>query len=127
MEENFYDRTYDKVNFKEGAVKKGEYETCAFNNCDFSGTDLSEIQFIECSFLSCNLSLAKLNKTVFRDIRFTDCKMLGLFALTLALHSDCLSVLKTVLSVIQYFIRQRSGEQLLRILSSTKQILLKVI
>jgi fluoroquinolone resistance protein len=79
MEPTFIDSiAYNKIDFKETALKKGEYENCIFNNCDFSGSDLSDIKFIECSFNGCNLSLAKLVKTTFCNITFRDCKMLGL-------------------------------------------------
>ncbi|MBK7634723.1 MAG: pentapeptide repeat-containing protein [Saprospiraceae bacterium] len=44
----------------------------------FANQDFSEFKFIACAFNSCNLSMMKLNKTVFQDIKFTDCKMLGL-------------------------------------------------
>jgi uncharacterized protein YjbI with pentapeptide repeats len=62
MEQDFVDKIYDSK----------------FSNCDFSDTDLSEIKFIDCEFIGCNVSLANLSKTVFRDIRFVNCKMLGL-------------------------------------------------
>jgi uncharacterized protein YjbI with pentapeptide repeats len=79
MEEDLvYNKTYDKINFKENCLKKGEYESCAFNSCDFSNADLSEIKFLGCSFTSCNLSLVKLRDTSLRDIVFKGCKMLGL-------------------------------------------------
>jgi fluoroquinolone resistance protein len=41
-------------------------------------TDLGNVKFIECQFINCNLSLAKLGNTVFREVKFKDCKMLGL-------------------------------------------------
>src|SRR5436190_21274963 len=79
MEEHYIaDKTFEKKNFAEESLAKGEYENCSFTLCNFSGTDLSEIVFIECVFISCNLSMTKLAKTVLRDVKFTDCKMLGL-------------------------------------------------
>ncbi len=78
MDQIFRDETFDKRDFKEDHLPKGEYEKCLFTNCDFSGTDLAEIIFWECEFRSCNLSLAKLTKTAFREVKFINCKMLGL-------------------------------------------------
>jgi uncharacterized protein YjbI with pentapeptide repeats len=79
MEQVFIvDKTYDKQNFTETPLKKGEYENCSFTGCDFSNTGLSDVYFVDCSFTGCNLSLATLNKTSFRDVKFKDCKMLGL-------------------------------------------------
>jgi fluoroquinolone resistance protein len=71
-------QTFERIYFKENPLKKGDYENCTFNNCDFSNTDLSEIKFIDCNFICCNLSLVKLIKTALRDIKFKNCKMLGL-------------------------------------------------
>ena len=72
------DKTFDKEDFTQHSLVKGEYENCVFNNCNFTDSDLSEFKFIDCNFTGCNFTLAKLNKTVFRDIKFKDCKMLGL-------------------------------------------------
>ena len=44
----------------------------------FSNTILSNIKFSDCLFDGCNLSLATLFNTAFRDIKFNNCKMLGL-------------------------------------------------
>ena len=75
MEQDFVNKTYDRIDFKENPLVKGDYEGCKFTSCDLSNTDLSEIKFIDCEFISCNLSLAKLSKTVFRDIQFVNCKI----------------------------------------------------
>ena len=72
------DKSFDKDNFTQTYLQKGEYENCVFNQCDFSNSDLSEIKFIDCEFKSCDLSLAKIGKTSFRDVKFKECKMLGL-------------------------------------------------
>ncbi|MCW3103152.1 MAG: pentapeptide repeat-containing protein [Bacteroidetes bacterium] len=71
-------KRFDKINFTEQQLEKGEYENCTFANCNFSATDLSGINFSGCEFRSCNLSMAKTLKTGFCDIQFTDCKLLGL-------------------------------------------------
>jgi len=78
METATTDNTYDKKDYTQRALPKGEYECCTFNNCDFSGADLGGIKFFECTFAGCNLSNAILVKTAFRNINFRDCKMLGL-------------------------------------------------
>ena len=78
MEQEFVNKTYDRIDFKEDPLAKGDYEGCKFTSCDLSNTDLSEIKFIDCEFISCNVSLVKLSKTVFRDVQFVNCKMLGL-------------------------------------------------
>lgn len=72
------DKTFDKVNFKETVLLKGEYENCTFSTCDFSNTDLSNVKFISCKFEHCNLSMALLGNTAFKEVIFTNSKMLGL-------------------------------------------------
>lgn len=71
-------KTYQKENYTETPLPKGEYEQCIFTECDFSNADLSEIIFWECEFIRCNLSLVKVDKTGLRDTRFRECKMLGI-------------------------------------------------
>ena len=72
------DKKIENVNFIQNPLVDGEYEYCTFLNCDFSNADLSGIVFMECEFDECNLSMAKLVKTTLRDIRFKNCKMLGM-------------------------------------------------
>lgn len=72
------EKTFDKIDFKDKPLTNGEYENCRFLCCDFSNSDLSDCKFTDCEFSGCNLSLVKLTKTVFRDIKFRECKMLGL-------------------------------------------------
>lgn len=73
----FEDKTFDKRNGSAQNLEKGEYENCRFTNCDFSEADFNEFQFSDCDFVDCNLSLSKVQKTAFRDVRFNNCKMLG--------------------------------------------------
>jgi fluoroquinolone resistance protein len=72
------EETFDKIDFTQNPLIKGEYEYCTFLNCDLSYSDLSEFKFLECEFSGCNLSLAKLTQTALKDIKFKTCKMLGL-------------------------------------------------
>jgi uncharacterized protein YjbI with pentapeptide repeats len=55
-----------------------EYENCQFINCNFSEANLYEVVFTECIFKDCDLSLAMLDYTAFREVKFVGCKMLGL-------------------------------------------------
>lgn len=72
------DKTCQGVDFKENPLPKGEYETCHFTGGDFAHADLAGTKWIGCTFTGCNLSLATLGKTVFQNVQFRDCKMLGL-------------------------------------------------
>jgi fluoroquinolone resistance protein len=72
------EKTFDKIDFTQSPLNKGEYEYCNFVKCDFSKSDLSDIKFSECEFVGCNLSLITLDGTSLKEIKFKDCKMLGL-------------------------------------------------
>ena len=72
------DQNFDKLDFTQEPLFKGEYENCTFTNCNFEETNLNDIKFMNCDFQDCNWSLAQLNGTVLREVKFKDCKMLGL-------------------------------------------------
>ena len=57
MENEFIEeKLFDKIDFTQTFISKGEYDHCKFISCDFSNSDLAKIKFIECEFESCNLS-----------------------------------------------------------------------
>jgi fluoroquinolone resistance protein len=72
------EKTFDKIDFTQKPLDKGEYEYCKFINCDFSQSDLSDFKFSECEFSGCNLSLVRLTQTALKSVIFKDCKLLGL-------------------------------------------------
>jgi fluoroquinolone resistance protein len=71
-------KKFENLNFRNTAPEVGDYEECTFKNCDFSDSDLSDINFLGCEFRECNLSLARLAQTSFREVKFINCKLLGL-------------------------------------------------
>lgn len=71
-------KTFDRADFTLEPLPRGEYEECSFKGCTFLQADLTDVVFTGCSFDSCDLSMAKLTRTALRNIRFRDCKMLGL-------------------------------------------------
>src|ERR1035437_10906576 len=79
MEQEYIEeKTFNKIDFTQNPLIKGEYESCNFISCDFSNSDLTDTIFMECECENCNLSMARLIKTALREIRFRNCKMLGL-------------------------------------------------
>lgn len=74
-EQEIFNQHFDSGNLPQGC---GEYERCTFKGIDFSHMDLSGYIFIECTFFHCNLSNIRIVKTAFRDVKFEDCKLLGL-------------------------------------------------
>ena len=55
IEDDFYNKIYEKIDFSKEKLKVGEYENCKFISCNFSNADLSNIVFSECTFDGCNL------------------------------------------------------------------------
>lgn len=79
MQETYIkDEAFKHTDFSQNPLPAGEYENCIFNGCNFANSNLSEMKFIDCDFIDCNLSLAILNGTAIQNVRFKDCKMLGL-------------------------------------------------
>lgn len=70
--------TFEKEDYSIESLERGDYELCTFINCNFANSDLSNIRFIDCEFHDCNLSAVKLGGTGLQDVRFNNCKMLGL-------------------------------------------------
>lgn len=66
------------VDYAGGVRFESDYEACRFIGCRFVSTDLSGLNFDGCRFENCDLSMALLMKTAFRNVCFTDCKLLGL-------------------------------------------------
>jgi fluoroquinolone resistance protein len=85
---------FDKQDFSQISLEKGEYENCRFISCNFSNANLSNYKFIDCQFEFCNLSLCKMDNTQLNNIAFKECKMLGIhfdnclpFGLSLSFNS----------------------------------------
>ena len=71
-------KVFERVDYKENYLGAGEYENCTFINCVFYNSDLSDISFNGCEFDSCDFSLAKTKNTVLDNVKFVNCKLLGL-------------------------------------------------
>lgn len=81
---------FEKLDCMETPLQMGDYEDCTFLNCSFHQFDLSNFSFEKCTFNGCDFSLSKLNNTVLIDIRFLNCKLLGLH------FDDCSDFILTV-------------------------------
>lgn len=71
-------KKFEKIDFTVSTPDSTEYEDCLFTNCNFYNGNLTDISFEKCTFEGCDFSLAKLNNTVFIDVQFLNCKLLGL-------------------------------------------------
>ncbi len=70
-------KKFEKLDYSQTPLPKGDYENCIFFSCNFLNADVTNINFSECEFIGCNLSMMKIAKVVLRDVKFKDCKMLG--------------------------------------------------
>ena len=68
----------ERINQKEKPLDAGTYEECVFRNCSFQNADLWDYRFIDCRFESCDISMASLHHSVFNQVDFSGCKMLGI-------------------------------------------------
>jgi fluoroquinolone resistance protein len=71
-------KVFEKISLREDPLPKGVYEECRFLNCDANTADLSGITFRNSSFEGCDLSMANLRNSILQDVKFVNCKMLGL-------------------------------------------------
>lgn len=74
---NVEDQQFDGLEFDRKQFPQGDYEGCHFVNCNFGGADLSHYRFTECIFKASNLSNILAEQTSFNDVKFIECKMLG--------------------------------------------------
>lgn len=78
MKDHIEEEVFERKDFTQEALPKGEYTQCVFKQCSFVKADLIGAVFVECTFDGCDLSLARIRQAAFRDVAFIDCKMLGL-------------------------------------------------
>lgn len=74
----FDDVTFENADFSIEQLEKGEYDNCRFVHCNFFEADLAGISFSETGFTGSNLSMIKIAQTTFQDIKFKECKLLGI-------------------------------------------------
>ncbi len=79
MPQPYYaDQVFKGIDFTNEEFEMADYEFCRFINCQFPKVNISECVFIECEFEGCDISMANLAGTAFRDVKFTECKLMGL-------------------------------------------------
>ena len=77
-EKVFYKENYSNINYTDQRITNSEFDQCTFQNCDFSNSKLSDNDFINCLFEGCNFAMALLNGSGLKDVRFKDCKLIGI-------------------------------------------------
>ncbi len=72
------DQTFKGQDYSQIRLPKGEYEHCIFEGCIFLNGYLDNQHFMECQFIDCNLGNVNIAHTVFNDVNFERCKMIGM-------------------------------------------------
>jgi fluoroquinolone resistance protein len=70
-----YHELIEKTDFSTARLAS-EYESVEFRSCNF--TNISGVNFTDCLFTACNLSNASVAKCKMQDVRFADCKLIGI-------------------------------------------------
>lgn len=86
---NYYDD--EKINLEnqdEFSFQESEFIGCTFQSLDFQNWELKRSKFIECQFINCNLSNAKISFSTFREVAFSETKMVGINWTTAQAVSD---------------------------------------
>ncbi len=63
--------------YSQRLIQFRDARNCTFTKCSFTESTLRECGFINCTFVRCDLSLGHVNGSRFRDVRFEECKLLG--------------------------------------------------
>ena len=69
---------FEHKNFSEDQLPGKEFEDCHFVECNFYGLDITEVSFIECTFKTCQFGMNKTNLSAWKDVKFYNCKLLGM-------------------------------------------------
>ena len=99
----FEDEKWVGLDYARAPLAPGEYEQCSFSGCTFLHADLSGIVFSGCDFTDCDLSMAQLRGTALREVRFSNCKLLGLRFDECHSFSFAVSFDKCVLNLSSFF------------------------
>ncbi|WP_372775870.1 pentapeptide repeat-containing protein [Mangrovibacterium sp.] len=73
-----YDETFSNVKFVTEQVKGVEFDGCRFKSCSFESCRLDQSNFVDCHFSDCNFAMAQTNETGLKEVRFENCKLVGL-------------------------------------------------
>lgn len=74
---DYYDQHFENINYSNKKIEFKTFEECNFISCDFSETVFKNCKFRYCQFNNCNLSLMAVSCSKFLDVKFSDCKIIG--------------------------------------------------
>jgi fluoroquinolone resistance protein len=75
--EIFENQMFANQERKEGQFVNLEFYKCIFKKCKFIGSIFQKCRFEDCDFIECDLSLIKPRYSSFFDVKFENCKLVG--------------------------------------------------
>jgi fluoroquinolone resistance protein len=72
-----FDESFTDIDCRSARIEGVEFHGCNFENCRFDESGLKRSRFVDCHFGGCDLSLIDVTDASFRDVRFEECKALG--------------------------------------------------
>lgn len=76
-EVHHHNKTFSSINYAEKELVGREFDQCNFQQVDFSNCKIQNCIFSDCVLEDCNLSLAQLVNTGLSNVKFKNCKLLG--------------------------------------------------
>jgi fluoroquinolone resistance protein len=69
---------FKSIDCRSTEVRSVEFNECKFNRCIFREASLIGCKFHNCTFLDCDFSLTKLNNSLFTEVVFKNCQLIGI-------------------------------------------------
>ncbi|CAN5456496.1 pentapeptide repeat-containing protein [soil metagenome] len=79
MDAKYYeDKAFEDIDDSASHMRESEYVGCEFIRCNFEKADMTNTVLVDCVFRESNLSLSRLLNVGIKNVRFHDCKLVGL-------------------------------------------------
>lgn len=76
-ETDLFAEEFKNLNLSSKEIVGKDFDDCSFENCNFNAISFKQCRFVGCSFKYCDLSLMSVLDSKFSDVRFEDCKIIG--------------------------------------------------
>ena len=87
MNANEAEADLDQVMGREQVFSKGYFEGCHFRDCHFQNACFDRCDFENCIFENCELDKVGFSGSSLRDVRFMQCRMMGVDWSNLGTHA----------------------------------------
>jgi uncharacterized protein YjbI with pentapeptide repeats len=74
----YHDQTFSEGNQERHQISGSEFLDCTFEGCSFVENEFRGCKFVDCIFKGSDLSMIQVSDTSFKNIRFVDCKVVGI-------------------------------------------------